>query len=128
MSQQRKTDNRHDQRSVPGEPSLVALLARIEAHLDAIRNAHETANHEWLTVAEVAAELRVSRATVERLIHAGHLQAATITTSQGRGSRHRFRVRRAWIDAFLESQSTPKPHAQRPRRPRYDGPDYLEGL
>lgn len=50
-----------------------------------------------MTVAEVAAELRVSNMTVYRLIRGGQLPALRIGKN--------YRVRRADLDAYLASQS-----------------------
>ena len=50
----------------------------------------------FLTVAEVAATLRVSNMTVYRLINAGQLSAVRIGRS--------FRLRQEDLDQFLDSQ------------------------
>jgi excisionase family DNA binding protein len=93
--------------SVPADGSTATpsggvpeTLQQIERHLAAIRDQLQAAPREWLTVEEAAQELRVSRDTVERAISAGHLKAIQIATTNGRGRRFRYRVRRAWIDDF----------------------------
>lgn len=52
----------------------------------------------FLTVAEVADQLRVSTMTVYRLVKAGELPAARIGRS--------YRIRRADVDAFLSARYT----------------------
>lgn len=52
---------------------------------------------ELLTVAEVAAGLRVSRMTVYRLIHAGTLPALRVGKT--------YRIRRRDLEAFLAAGS-----------------------
>jgi excisionase family DNA binding protein len=56
-----------------------------------------------LTVGEVAAELRLSRRTVQRLIEAGDLAAVNVSTSTT-AKTTRNRVRRADLDLFLETR------------------------
>ena len=53
---------------------------------------------EYLTVAEVAAELACSEPTVRRRIRAGELPAVQLG-----GTRCRVRIPRAWLDAWLWS-------------------------
>ncbi|MBU0719222.1 MAG: excisionase family DNA-binding protein [Planctomycetes bacterium] len=102
----------------PGSAELLRVLRQIEAHLAAIRHAALAPARQWLTVDEVAKELCLSRDTVERLIAAGKLPAAHVTTRAGRGTRRRYRVRRDWIDTFLTDsvRSLQKP-AREHRRP-----------
>ncbi len=91
----------------PESAELLRVLQQIEAHLAAIRHAAPPPDRRWFTVEEVAKELRLSRDTVERLIAAGKLRAAELTTQAGRGVRHRYRVRRDWVDAFLADSVRP---------------------
>jgi excisionase family DNA binding protein len=58
----------------------------------------ETTNTQFLTVAEVAAVLRVSNMTVYRLINAGSLPAIRIGRS--------FRLREEDLDRYLAGQLT----------------------
>jgi excisionase family DNA binding protein len=60
-----------------------------------------TPDHEWLTVAEVAAELACSEPTVRRRIRSGELPAVQLG---GKGSA--LRVPTAALDAWLWSQQT----------------------
>lgn len=64
-----------------------------------------------LTVDEAAAELRCSRDTVTRLIHAGRLPAKDL----GHGKHHNYRIR--WHDLEVLNVSRPINHAH-PRYPR----------
>jgi excisionase family DNA binding protein len=56
----------------------------------------DVAGPRFLTVAEVASELRVSNMTVYRLINSGALPAVRIGRS--------FRLRQEDVDAYLSSQ------------------------
>ena len=53
--------------------------------------------HPFMTVVEVAAALRVSRATIYRLVHGGVLPAVQVGKS--------VRVSRAAVDSFLRGSS-----------------------
>ncbi|KGM13539.1 helix-turn-helix domain-containing protein [Cellulomonas bogoriensis] len=55
------------------------------------------ARMRYLTVAEVADTMRVSRMTVYRLVHAGELPAVRVGRS--------FRVPQDALDAYLEASS-----------------------
>nr|WP_229054727.1 helix-turn-helix domain-containing protein [Aeromicrobium sp. Leaf350] len=49
---------------------------------------------EFLTIAEVAAQMRVSKMTVYRLVHGGELEAVRVGRS--------FRVTQQAVDAFID--------------------------
>lgn len=55
------------------------------------------APQEWLTVAEVAADLRVSKMTVYRLIHLGDIASSRVGRS--------FRIRPRAVDEYLACSS-----------------------
>jgi excisionase family DNA binding protein len=55
-------------------------------------------SHEWLTIEEIAEELRVSEETVRRWIRTKQLKALSI----GRG----YRIRRKDFEDFLDRRST----------------------
>lgn len=84
---------------------VLQVLQQIEAHLAALRQGAAAVRPEWLTVEEVAKELRLSRDSVERLIACGRLQAAEVTGVPGRGHRRRYRVLREWIELFLKTSA-----------------------
>lgn len=92
-----------DPNTTPTSAEMLHVLQQIEAHLAALRHGSAAPRPDWMTVEEVASELRLSRDSVERLIACGRLQAAEVTGVAGRGRRRRFRVRREWIDDFLKA-------------------------
>jgi excisionase family DNA binding protein len=63
---------------------------------------------EIMTVEQVAAYLQLNKMTIYRYIRARHLRAARIGKA--------FRIRKADVDAFLQSQ-TARPSRRRARRP-----------
>jgi excisionase family DNA binding protein len=58
-------------------------------------------NDPWLRLAEGAARLQVHEATLRRAIKRGQLRAARV------GGRKSIRLRASWLDAWLESSTTP---------------------
>ncbi|NLX15226.1 MAG: helix-turn-helix domain-containing protein [Phycisphaerales bacterium] len=101
------------------------VLEQIEEHLAALRAGRTSPQQEWLTVTEVADELKVSRDTIERLIGSGQMKAASIETPKGRGKRSRYRVRRDWMEDFMLSKANSAPTTPRQnhrRRPRLKSP------
>ncbi|NLX21026.1 MAG: helix-turn-helix domain-containing protein [Phycisphaerae bacterium] len=65
------------------------------------------ADHEWLTVEDVAQELKVSQSIVYRWIETGNLRAVDLRESNGRrGQRGFYRIRRSMLDEFLASRET----------------------
>jgi excisionase family DNA binding protein len=56
---------------------------------------------EWIRIDEAALRARVHPATLRREILAGRLRAARI------GGRREYRLRPAWVDAWLEATTTP---------------------
>jgi excisionase family DNA binding protein len=55
----------------------------------------------WLTIAEAAVYCQCSTKTLFRACAAGRLRHATI------GGKRSIRVRREWLDAFLDATATP---------------------
>jgi excisionase family DNA binding protein len=64
---------------------------------------------DYLTVAEVAARLRLTPMSVYRLIHSGALPAYRFGNS--------FRIDPADLDTYLESARAPKPTPTPPPKP-----------
>lgn len=102
----------------PTTEDLLHVLQQIEAHLAALRSGTVSARPDWLTVDEVARELKLSRDSVERLIAVGRLRAAEVTGVPGRGRRRRLRIHRDWVAEFLDASVRLRAASPRPRRGR----------
>ena len=96
----------HQSGSQP-EPTarLATAVAELRALLAEVGQLVKPAS-EWLTVDEVAVELKCSRDTITRLIEAGRLPAKNV----GQGKHAAYRVRRGDLDAL-----TVPPPAKVPR-------------
>lgn len=66
----------------------------------ALTRTDDEAPHQVCTVIEIAAMLRVSRATVYRLVHAGHLQGMRIGKS--------LRISRQAVEDYVRNSSLPE--------------------
>lgn len=95
------------------EKEVTELLARIEDHLATMR-ASSNSPRTWLTYQQVAGELQISIDSVHRLVAHG-LRATTIITKQG-GTRKIRRIKREWLDAYLEEHTTKPTLKPSPRR------------
>ena len=60
---------------------------------------------DWLTVDDVASELKVSKSIVYRLIRSGELEAVDIVETNGRiAQKGHYRIRRSSLNQYLESR------------------------
>lgn len=73
----------------------------MKAHL---RIAHEPNPDPWLTLQEAAAELKLSDQTLRLAVSQGRLRAARVN-----GNRGPYRIRRSWLDAYLDHAATGGP-------------------
>ena len=71
--------------------------------LEAVRDSHRS---DWLTVDEIAQELKLSKSIVYRLIRSGELEAVDLVVGEeGEIPRKgHFRVRRSALDHYLEAK------------------------
>jgi excisionase family DNA binding protein len=81
------------------------LLANLQRFFDMLENAHKGPTTDWLTVGEIANELKISRSVVYRLIRNGELEAVDLVDTDGKMARKgHYRVMRWSLDQFLESK------------------------
>ena len=98
------------------------LLANIGRFLDMLETAHRSFTSDWLTVDEIAAELKISKSIVYRLIRNGELEAVDLVDTNGKIARKgHYRITRSSLNQFLESKKVrPLPnqvtHPSRSRR------------
>jgi excisionase family DNA binding protein len=62
----------------------------------------------WLTLRRAAARAAVSEATIKREVSRGRIRFARV------GGRRSLRFRAEWIDAWLDTSTTPIEHTTRP--------------
>ncbi|MHC4071323.1 MAG: helix-turn-helix domain-containing protein [Planctomycetota bacterium] len=87
-----------------------------------LENARRASTSDWLTVEEIAKELRISKNVIYRLIRNGELEALNIVDTNGHiAQRGHYRINRADLNRYiadkkvkaLPSQST---HTSRSRQ------------
>ena len=89
---------------------------------DMLETAHRSFASDWLTVDEIAAELKISKSIVYRLIRNGELEAVDLVDTNGKIARKgHYRITRSSLNQFLESKKVrPLPnqvtHPSRSRR------------
>lgn len=94
---------------------LLANLGRFYEMLEAIRSPCPS---DWLTVEDVAKELKISKSIVYRLIRSGELEAVDLVVGdEGKPPRKgHFRIRRSALDQYLDARKV-KPLSNPPVRP-----------
>ncbi len=98
------------------------LLINIGRFFDMLETARKSFTSDWLTVDEIAAELKISKSIVYRLIRNGELEAVDLVATNGKIARKgHYRVTRSSLNQFLESKKVrPSPnqvtHPSRSRR------------
>lgn len=119
----KKPDNLNNAKIVDSKSCSVCrdLLANLERFYTMINAAHTSSASDWLTVDEVAKELKISKSIVYRLIHHGEIEAVNIVDSNGEiPKKGHYRIKRSSLNKHLESKKVrPFPNAStRTSRPR----------
>ena len=97
------------------------LLAHMERFFDMVQAARDIPGADWLTVDDIASELKLSKSIVYRLIRSGELQAVNIVDTGHRiATKGHYRIRRSSLENYLEIKKVhPLPAASnRNRGPR----------
>ena len=81
------------------------LLINIGRFFDMLETARRSFTSDWLTVDEIAAELKISKSIVYRLIRNGELEAVDLVATNGKIARKgHYRITRSSLNQFLESK------------------------
>ena len=81
------------------------LLANMGRFLDMLETARRSFTSDWLTVDEIAAELKISKSIVYRLIRNGELEAVDLVDKKGKiAQKGHYRITRSSLNQFLESK------------------------
>ena len=93
---------------------LLANLGRFFEMLEAVRDSHRP---DWLTVDEIAQELKLSKSIVYRLIRNGELEAVDLVAGEEGKTPQKghFRIRRSALHQYLEAKRV-KPLPKQPAR------------
>jgi len=70
-----------------------------------LETARRSFTSDWLTVEEIAAELKISKSIVYRLIRNGELEAVDLVDKNGKiAQKGHYRITRSSLNQFLESK------------------------
>ena len=113
-SKQRERPEPCEHRSCSVCKELLANLGRFLEMLEAARDSHQS---DWLTVEDIAQELKLSKSIVYRLIRNGELDAVDLVAGdQGKIPRKgHFRIRQSALNQYLEAKRV-KPLPNQPTR------------
>ena len=99
-----------------------ALMSNLQHFFDMLSGCCRPS--DWLTVDEVATELKISKSIVYRLVRNGELEAVDIVEANGRvAQKGHYRIRRSSLNQYLESKKVKPlpnepPHKSHPRYPK----------
>ena len=79
------------------------LLIHLEQFFGMLETARRTPALDWLTVDDIAKELKVSKSIVYRLIRRGELEAVDIVETNGEiAQKGHYRIKRSCLNQYLE--------------------------
>jgi excisionase family DNA binding protein len=102
-----KCENQNEDSREKSEACAVCqdLLTNTQRFFEMLRGICKSSTPEWLTVDEVASELRISRTVVYRLVRNGQLEAVNIMETNGKvAQRGHYRTKRSSLNQYLESK------------------------
>ena len=102
-----KSDSLNDAKMSDSENCSVCkdLLRNIGRFFDMLETARRSFASDWLTVDEIAAELKISKSVVYRLIRNGELEAVDLVDTNGKIARKgHYRITRSSLNRFLKSR------------------------
>ncbi len=98
------------------------LLIHLNRFFEMLDNARSASKDEWLTVEEVANELKLSKSIVYRIVRNGELEAVNLVETDGHvAQKGHYRIKRQCLEHYLESKKV-KPlgiKSQPQRQPRH---------
>ena len=103
----KESDNLSEFKTTDSENCSVCrdLLAHMERFFDMIDAASKSRSSGWLTVDDIARELRISKSIVYRLIRQGELEAVNIAINdKGAACKGHYRIKKSALNQYLESK------------------------
>lgn len=99
--------NNPDLKKADGKTCSVCrdLLANMNRFFDRLEAARRSSVSDWLSVDDIASELKVSKSIVYRLIHHGEIEAVNIVDSNSQiPKKGHYRIKRLSLNQYLESK------------------------
>ena len=86
-------------------PLCKDLLAQMQRFFDMLQSARKSYDSDWLTVEDIAEELKISKNVVYRLIRNGELEAVNVVGTNGHiAQRGHYRIKRSRLNEYLEAK------------------------
>lgn len=103
---QKKSDNlNHKTFDSQSCPVCRDLLTHMGRFFDMLETARRSTISDWLTVDDIAKELKVSKSIVYRIIRNGDLEAVNIVDTNGKiAQKGHYRIKRSSLYRYLESK------------------------
>jgi excisionase family DNA binding protein len=101
------TDNLNNKKTPGSEACLLCedLLKQMQRFFDLLESARKFHNSDWLTVEDIAGELKISKNVVYRLIRNGELEAVNVVGTNGHiAQRGHYRIKRSSLNKYLEAK------------------------
>ena len=84
-------------------PVCRELLIYLKKFFDMPQDTHRSKASDWLTVGEIASELKISKSIVYRLIRNGEIEAVNIVETNGKvAQKGHYRVSKSCLNKYLE--------------------------
>ncbi|MHC4463580.1 MAG: helix-turn-helix domain-containing protein [Planctomycetota bacterium] len=86
-------------------PVCKDLLAHMQRFFEMLEDARRSSTSDWLTVEQIAEELKISKNVVYRLIRNGELEAINIVDTNGHiAQRGHYRINRADLRKYVAAK------------------------
>jgi len=115
------SDNPEKSKTSDHQPCLICkdLLVYMQRFFEMLESARRASTSDWLTVEEIAEELRISKNVVYRLIRNGELEAINIVDTNGHiAQRGHYRINRADLQKYIAAKRVKIFHSQSVRNSR----------
>ncbi len=104
---QKKQNNLNSIIETDGKSCAVCrdLLTNMQQFFDMLGTEGQSPVSDWLTVDDIAKELKISKTIVYRIIRKGELEAVNIVETNGKiAQRGHYRIKRSSLNQYLESK------------------------
>lgn len=108
----------HDRADIHRCSLCKELLANLGRFFDMLETARRPNESDWLTVDDVAQELKISKSIVYRLIRSGELEAVDLVVGEDDrlSQKGHYRISRSALDRYLEAKKVKPPSNLAPRQ------------
>lgn len=82
------------------------LIRDLRCLFEMLGDSAKNPQNHWLTVEDIAKELKISKSIVYNLIRNGKLKAVNIVNNEKKISlKGHYRIKRQWLDEYIKSQT-----------------------